>query len=257
MGINWVTFFAQIVNLFILVWLLKKFLYRPILNAVDKRQAEIMDRVQKARQEQTLAEEEHRKLLQKQTDFDIQKQKLYDATTKEVEDYKARQMSEIETEKQKLRQKMQHDLIRENETVQLEIRNLLADNFIALSRKIMSELSASTPLNQTIDLFEKKVTLLPKSQKEKIKKFYLKQQNIRIISSDDLSEDMKEKLTNFLKAGLDFKVNLNILFEKDASLILGIEMIIGDISLEWNLKNYLDEYHTNLNKTLSTIITTE
>lgn len=257
MGINWVTFFAQIVNLFVLVWLLKKFLYRPILNAVDKRQIEIMGRVQKARQEQKSAEEEHQKLLQKQADFDAQRQKLYDDTTKEVEIFKARQMAEIEIEKQKLREKMQHDLIRENETVQLEIRNLLADNFITLSRKILSELSASTPLYQTIDLFKKKVSALSKNQKEKIKKFYLKQNNIRIISSDDLSDEIKEKLTIFLKEELNFKENLTVLFEKDVSLILGIEMIIGDISLEWNLKNYLDEYHANLNKSFSTIITNE
>lgn len=257
MGINWVTFFAQIVNLFVLVWLLKKFLYRPILNAVDKRQIEIMGRVQKARQEQKSAEEEHQKLLQKQAEFDAQRQKLYDDTTKEVEIFKARQMAEIEIEKQKLREKMQHDLIRENESLQLEIRNLLADNFITLSRKILSELSASTPLYQTIDLFEKKVSTLSKSQKEKIKKIYLKQNNIRIISSDNLSDEIKEKLTIFLKEELNLKENLTILFEKDASLILGIEMIIGDISLEWNLKNYLDEYHANLNKSLSTIITNE
>lgn len=257
MGINWVTFFAQIVNLFVLVWLLKKFLYRPILNAVDKRQAEIIGRVDKARQEQALAEEEHNKLLQKQADFNAQKQKLYDDTTQEIEAYKNRQLVEIETEKQKLRAKMQHDLIRENETLQLEIRNLLADNFITLSRKILSELSASTPLHQIIDLFKKKVSALPKNQKEKIKKFYLKQSIIRIISSDDLSEDMKEKMREFLKSELDFKENLKIQFEKDSSLILGIEMVVGDVSLEWNLKNYLDEYHANLNKTLSTIITTE
>ena len=109
MGINWVTFLAQIVNLFVLVWLLKKFLYRPILNAVDKRQSEILGRVDKARQEQKLAEEEHQKLLQKQADFDTQKQKLYDDTSKEGEAYKAKSFEQIESEKQKMREKMQRD----------------------------------------------------------------------------------------------------------------------------------------------------
>lgn len=257
MGINWVTFFAQIVNLFVLVWLLKKFLYRPILNAVDKRQSEILGRVDKARQEQKLAEEEHQKLLQKQADFDTQKQKLYDDTSKEVEAYKAKSFEQIESEKQKMREKMQRDLIRENEAIQLEIRNLLADNFIALSRKILSELSGATPLEQTINLFKNKVSALSKIQKEKIKKFYLKQNNVRIISSDDLSDKEKDELINFLKSELDTKENPKVFFEKDTSLILGIEMVIGDVSLEWNLKNYLEEYRANLNKTLSTIITSE
>ena len=56
MGINWVVFFAQIVNLFVLVWLLKKFLYRPIINAVEKRQAEIICKVNKAKEEYALDE---------------------------------------------------------------------------------------------------------------------------------------------------------------------------------------------------------
>ena len=38
MGFDLVTFIAQIVNLFVLVWLLKRFLYRPILEVIEKRQ---------------------------------------------------------------------------------------------------------------------------------------------------------------------------------------------------------------------------
>ena len=38
MGFDLVTFVAQIVNLFVLVWLLKRFLYRPILEVIEKRQ---------------------------------------------------------------------------------------------------------------------------------------------------------------------------------------------------------------------------
>lgn len=257
MGINWVTFFAQIVNLFILVWLLKKFLYLPILNAVNKRQAEIIGRVEKARQEQAMAEQEHKKLLQRQAEFEDEKQKLYDETTKEVEAYKTQQITQLNQEKQSQLQKMQNDLSKENETLQLQIRNLLVDNFIALSRKIMGELSGSTPLEQTLSLFEKKISNLPKKSKKDIVKFYKKQNIINIISSDDLTEKMEERLMLFLKKELGITENLNIHFEKDTTLLLGLEMVIGDISLEWNLKTFMDEYHTNLNKTLSTIITNE
>lgn len=257
MGINWVTFIAQIINLFILVWLLKKFLYRPILNAVDKRQAEIIDRVEKARQEQEMAEQEHKKLLKKQADFDVQKQKMYDETGKEIDAYKSRQMSEIALEMQKLREKMQRDLNRENESMQLQIRNLLAENFIALSKKIMSELSGSTPLEQTISLFEKKVSTLPKTEKQNINKFYKKQNVIIINTSDTLTDSEQKKLVKFLTKEFGFSSEPNIRFQKDETLILGIEMIVGDISLEWNLKGYLDEYHTNLNNTLSGLIVNE
>lgn len=48
MSIDWMTVAAQIANFLVLVWLLKKFLYRPILDGIDAREAEIADRMQEA-----------------------------------------------------------------------------------------------------------------------------------------------------------------------------------------------------------------
>ena len=41
MLIDWFTVGAQAVNFIILVWLLKRFLYKPILNAIDAREKRI------------------------------------------------------------------------------------------------------------------------------------------------------------------------------------------------------------------------
>ena len=38
MLINWFTVVAQAINFLILVWLLKRFLYKPILHAIDERE---------------------------------------------------------------------------------------------------------------------------------------------------------------------------------------------------------------------------
>ena len=38
MLINWFTVCAQAINFLILVWLLKRFLYKPILHAIDERE---------------------------------------------------------------------------------------------------------------------------------------------------------------------------------------------------------------------------
>jgi len=35
---DWFTFAAQLLNFIILVWLLKRFLYRPVLKAIDDRE---------------------------------------------------------------------------------------------------------------------------------------------------------------------------------------------------------------------------
>ena len=61
MGFDLVTFIAQIVNLFVLVWLLKRFLYRPILEVIEKRQQEIRDKVQAADDIRLQSEKERKK----------------------------------------------------------------------------------------------------------------------------------------------------------------------------------------------------
>ena len=48
MSIDWITVLAQIINLAVLAWLLKKFLYKPVLDMVDQRQALIDSEIQKA-----------------------------------------------------------------------------------------------------------------------------------------------------------------------------------------------------------------
>ena len=48
MSIDWITVAAQIANFLVLVWLLKRFLYRPILDGIDAREGEISHRMQEA-----------------------------------------------------------------------------------------------------------------------------------------------------------------------------------------------------------------
>ena len=64
MSIDWITVIAQIANFLLLVWLLKHFLYRPILDGIDAREAEISRRMAEAGEAQKkaqAAEAEYRK----------------------------------------------------------------------------------------------------------------------------------------------------------------------------------------------------
>tara|TARA_R110001592_G_scaffold363372_2_gene686229 strand:- start:106992 stop:107762 length:771 start_codon:yes stop_codon:yes gene_type:complete len=68
MSIDWITVIAQIANFLVLVWLLKHFLYRPILDGIDAREAEISKRMHSAEEAQKkakIAAEEYRKQQEK------------------------------------------------------------------------------------------------------------------------------------------------------------------------------------------------
>ena len=58
MQISWFTIIAQIVNFIVLVWLLKRFLYKPILKAIDEREKKIATQIKDAEAKDALAKKE-------------------------------------------------------------------------------------------------------------------------------------------------------------------------------------------------------
>jgi len=54
-AINWFTFFAQILNFFVLIFVLQRFLYKPITQAMARREKTIRDRLSSAAQQQQAA----------------------------------------------------------------------------------------------------------------------------------------------------------------------------------------------------------
>ena len=84
MLIDWFTVIAQIINFLILMWLLKRFLYKPILQAVDARDKKIKAQLQEAEQKMQQATTERKTYEQKNAEFDQQRQAMLKTATDEV-----------------------------------------------------------------------------------------------------------------------------------------------------------------------------
>jgi F-type H+-transporting ATPase subunit b len=76
MLIDWFTVAAQVVNFLILVWLLKHFLYKPVLNAIDVREKRIAKELADADAKQKQAQGERDEFANKNKVFDEQRDAL-------------------------------------------------------------------------------------------------------------------------------------------------------------------------------------
>ena len=81
MLIDWFTVGAQALNFIILVWLLKRFLYKPILNAVDAREARIAAELADAEAKRVEAKKERDEFQRKNEAFDQQRAALLSKAT--------------------------------------------------------------------------------------------------------------------------------------------------------------------------------
>ena len=76
MLIDWFTVGAQVLNFLILVWLMKRFLYQPILDAIDAREQRIATELANAAAKQAEAQQERDAFQRKNAEFDQQRAAL-------------------------------------------------------------------------------------------------------------------------------------------------------------------------------------
>jgi len=84
MLIDWFTVGAQALNFLILVWLMKRFLYQPILRAIDARETRIAAELADADAKKAEAQTERDEFRRKNEEFDQQRAALLSKATDEV-----------------------------------------------------------------------------------------------------------------------------------------------------------------------------
>src|SRR5580704_9507873 len=119
MPIDWFTVVAQAINFLILVCLLKRFLYKPILHAIDEREKGIAAQLAEAEAKKAEAQkeredfqhrneifdQEHAALLKKATDeAKTERQRLLDEARKDAEALRAKRQEALRNEQRNLNQ---------------------------------------------------------------------------------------------------------------------------------------------------------
>ena len=165
MPFDWFTVAAQIVNFLILVWLLKRFLYGPIINAIDERERRIAEQIDEAEKQQVEAKKERETYEQKNHEFDRHRSAMY----KEVEE-------DIRSERWKLlheAKKVADDFFTtRRDTIKNEIDDLhksmqvcVQTEALEIARKTLKDLASAELEDQISHAFIQKLTQIDENLK--------------------------------------------------------------------------------------------
>src|ERR1700727_2967715 len=110
MLIDWFTAGAQALNFLILVWLLRRFLYKPILNAIDAREKRIDAELADAAAKKAEAKKECDDVQHKNDEFDQQRAALLSKATDEAKAERERLLDEARKAADALSAKRQETL---------------------------------------------------------------------------------------------------------------------------------------------------
>src|SRR6202044_2685949 len=144
MLINWFTVFAQAVNFLILVWLLKRFLYKPILNAIDEREKGIAAQLAQAEAKRAEAQKARDDFQHKDEAFDQERVALLKKAIDEAKAERQRLLDEARKDADALRTKRQEALRTEQRNLSQEISRWTQKEVFAITRKTLTDLAGAS-----------------------------------------------------------------------------------------------------------------
>jgi F-type H+-transporting ATPase subunit b len=245
MQINWFTVIAQIVNFIVLVWLMKRYLYKPILSAIDDREKKIAGELADAKSQKASAKAEHDEFDKKNNAFDQDKKQMMDKAVADAGAERQKLIDAAKNDAQALRDKLEKASAALQEHMTDQIAQKTQQEVIAITRKALTELASSNLEEQVVNTFIKKIdTLDDKGKTDFIKAFQSDKKLVTISSAFDLpaveQKNIVKSIDKILGAGAKYT------FKSAPEIIGGIELSTNGYKLCWSISAYISSLEKSI-----------
>ncbi|MBI1223339.1 MAG: F0F1 ATP synthase subunit B [Bacteroidetes bacterium] len=247
MLIDWFTVIAQIANFFILVWLLKRFLYKPILKAIDDREKLIASRIAEAEKKEADAKQSSDEFLKKNREFDSQKSARMKEVDAESEAERQRLLEQARQDAASLKLKLERAVEEERARLSKEIISRTQSEVFALADKVLKEIANLSLQEQVVQVFVSRLESINGKEKDNLLSAFGEAKEPLVVRSVfDLNESEKLRLQETLARVLSGKVSLK--FETSQSLVAGIELSGAGYKMSWSIADHLASLQKELEK---------
>lgn len=238
MELDWTTFFLEILNFLVLVWILKHFFYRPVLAAINRRRSYIEETLANATKIQGEALTLKAENETDRAAWDKEREALHIKLTEEITIKRERMLAELAAEADQTREKNRTlDDQRQQEWLRATEERALtqATQFTAtlLSRLASPELEAKLYALLIQDL----QGLTPAETSLLISTSNLSDLHIETESAYPLSEAHRSELSRLLAELIGQTLPVN--FSENPALLSGLQVSIGPWVLHANLRDEL------------------
>lgn len=238
MLIDWFTVIAQVVNFLILVWLLKHFLYRPILDAIDAREKRIAKELSDADAKKAEARKECDEFQHKNEEFEQQRTALLNKATEEAKIERQRLLDEARQAADDLSAKRQEALRIDARNLNQAISRRAQQEVFAITRKALTDLAATSLEERLVDVFIRRLKEMGEQEKTSLGEALKTASEPALLrSAFDLPEAQRAEIQQTLNE--TFSAEINIRFETAPELISGIELAANGRKIAWSIADYL------------------
>jgi len=246
--LNWSTFLLEIINFLVLVWILKRFLYRPVLSVLEKRRKEIEQSLNEADNHHSLAIELEQQYKKRLEDWALEKQQLKDTVQQEILTERTHRLEQLETELASERKKTEVVAKRHLEESLRQYQENAHEQGARFATQLLAAVASEELESRLFDLLikifdeldeERQMTLVNSCKKAS--------GSITVTSAYTLAESQQQKLEQKLNTLCEQSVKIN--YVQDSQLIAGLRILIGasvlSINLQDELSGFVELIHEN------------
>ncbi|MEJ2006132.1 MAG: F0F1 ATP synthase subunit B [Cyclobacteriaceae bacterium] len=239
MKIDWFTLIAQVINFLVLMWLLKRYLYKPILKAINQRESKIIAELNDAKAKKQEAEKEREEFNRKNEAFDRKKEELMQKAIAETDEKKQKMKEAVRKEVNTLKEKLEKGVNDEHESRNKEIARKIQEEVLDISRKALADLADAGLEEQSVRTFIKKINGLKKNEKKKfVETLTSGNDPVLVKSAFNLSAHQQTEIKKAVDELSGRKNEFD--FKSEPELINGIELSANGYKLAWSISEYLN-----------------
>ncbi len=249
MLIDWFTVAAQALNFLILVWLLKRFLYKPILNALDAREKRIATELANADAKMLEAGQERDAFKRKNEEFDQQRAALLTNAVNRATAERQKLLDNARKESDTLRTKWQEALRSEHRSLSEELTRRTREEIFAIARKTLADLATTSLEERLGEVFVRRLREMDSQAKKGLAEALKTKSDPAIVrSAFDLPAEQRATIQHALNE--TFSAEIHVRFETAPDLISGIELTTNGEKVAWSIADYLGSLEKDVSELL-------
>ncbi|HET6369655.1 MAG TPA: F0F1 ATP synthase subunit delta, partial [Nitrospiria bacterium] len=231
----------EIINFLVLVWILKRFLYKPIMETIARRRGAIEKTLSDAKAMREEAQALKGQFENRLGAWEREKEKARTALLEEIKAERGRLMAELQASLDQEREKNRVLEERRMDELRRAIETEAAAKGSRFAARLLSRLATPELEAKIIAIVTEDLARLPEEKRETIRRACLEGgSRVKTVSAFPLGDAQRNALVRAMSDLARQEVSLDL--SRDQGLIAGIRISVGPWVLGANLKDEMESF---------------
>jgi F-type H+-transporting ATPase subunit b len=238
--LSWSTFVLEIINFLVLVWILKRFLYKPVLGVIARRRAAIDKQIADAEQVRAEADGLRKRYETRVADWNEERARAEAELENEIDEKRTQRLAELERSLEQERAKAEIAARRREADTARRLEDRALAQSAKFAARLLEPLAGPEMHARLLELLARELDSLPAERARTLREEIPADAPIAVTSALPLDGEARERLAASLEAVLGSA--RPITFATDSGLVAGASLRAGAWVLGLSLREELEGF---------------